>query len=313
MNWGRFEEELSHEFDLDILQLDHYTILYVVVHRTEVRSFGTMTDELEDLGRWLKENGVRHIALESTGVYWKPVFNVLEDEYFDISLANARNVKNVPGRKTDVKDSVWICRLLKSGLIEKSFIPPEEIRYLRDLTRYRKSLKQNLVSAKNRLLKLLESANIKLASVFSDVYGKTAWNIVLALTKENIDLDEITSSIPGNVKSSREDIKRALKGTLKDHHRKLLSLMIDQINDLEKAIEDVEGLIKSSLDSYAQEVDLLTTIPGVSDAVAATIIAEIGIDMNQFPTEKHIASWAGVSPGNNESAGKKKFSDQPRQ
>lgn len=274
--------------------------------RKEVKTFGTMTDDLNDLKAWLKANQIRHIVLESTGVYWKPIFNILEDETFDISLANARNVKNVPGRKTDVKDSIWLCRLLKSGLIEKSFIPPESIRHLRDLTRYRKSEKQALVSEKNRLIKVLESANIKISSVFTDVYGKTAWNMILALADGVTNLDELVAHVPGQVKATKKDIKKALKGTLKQHHLNLLKLMINQIIELEKVIDNIEELIKEALIPYSQEVDLLKTIPGVSDTVASVIVAEIGIDMDQFPSASHLASWAGVAPGNNESAGKKK-------
>lgn len=274
--------------------------------RKEIKTFGTMTDDLEELKQWLKSNEVRHIVLESTGVYWKPVFNILEDDYFDILLANARNVKNVPGRKTDINDSVWLCRLLKSGLIENSFIPPVEIRNLRDITRYRKSLVQMLTSQKNRLIKILESANIKLASVFTDVYGKTSRKLIVALANGTTDLNELITYIPSRVKATKKQIKRALKGTLNEVQRQLLSNMIDLVTDLEKQIANIETLIQEALIPFSQEVELLKTIPGVSNGVASTIIAEMGIDMDVFPTSNHLASWAGLCPGNNESAGKKK-------
>jgi transposase len=182
----------------------------------ETKTFGTMTHDLNQLSKWLKEYHIKHVALESTGVYWKPIFNILEED-FEIILANARRIKNVPGRKTDVKDSEWICKLLKNGLIEKSFIPPESIRYLRDLTRYRRSLSQDLGAAKNRLLKFFESVNIKVSSVFTDVYGKTAWGIIQAIVRGETSVEKLTEHIPAQVKKSKEEIRKALTGTLKDY------------------------------------------------------------------------------------------------
>lgn len=271
----------------------------------EVRTFGTMTDDIRDLGEWLKSHEIKDAAMESTGIYWKPIFNILDEE-FNLTLANARNIKNVPGRKTDIKDSEWICKLLKNGLIEKSFIPPESIRFLRDLTRYRRSLVQDFASIKNRLIKVLESANIKLSSVFTDVYGKTAWNIIKLIANGQDSVDILTADIPSNVKASKKQIRKALTGTLQEHHLDLLKLMIQQIEDLERLIAALEEKIRENLKSYEVEVNLLKTIPGVNDTAAAVIIAEIGTDMTQFPSEKHITSWAGMAPGNNESAGKKK-------
>jgi len=271
----------------------------------EIRTFGTMTDDIRELGKWLEHHGIKDVAMESTGVYWKPIFNVLDGD-FNLTLANARNIKNVPGRKTDVKDSEWICKLFKNGLIEKSFIPPESIRFLRDLTRYRRSLLNQLTSAKNRLIKTLESANIKLSSVFSNVRGKTAWNIIKMMAAGQDCVDILSANIPKNVKATRKDIRKALTGTLQQHHLNLLNLMIREIENLEALILDVENEITTHLNQYEREVNLLKTIPGIGDASVATIIAEIGINMNQFPTAKHLTSWAGVAPGNNESAGKQK-------
>lgn len=273
----------------------------------EIRTFGTMSDDIASLGIWLKQHAIEEVAMESTGIYWKPIFNILEAD-FELTLANARAIKNVPGKKTDVKDSEWICKLFKCGLIEKSFIPPEKIRYLRDLTRYRRSLLQDLTSAKNRLIKTLESANIKLASVFSSCYGKTAWNIIKLIVAGEDSVDILTAKIPKNVKSSKKQIRKALTGTLQQHHLQLLQLMVQEIEHLDHLINCVEAKIQESLEEYAQNVELLKTIPGVSDNSVATIIAEIGVNMEQFPKAKNLTSWAGMAPGNNESAGIKKSS-----
>lgn len=271
----------------------------------EIRSFGTMTEDIKEMGEWLKSHNIEDAAMESTGIYWLPIFNVL-DEDFNLVLANARNIKNVPGRKTDVKDSEWICGLFKNGLIEKSFIPPEDIRFLRNLTRYRQSAVEDLTSAKNRLIKILESANIKLASVFSSVYGKTAWNIIKMIAAGQDSVDILTADIPKNVKASKKQIRKALTGTIQEHHLDLLNTIIRHIESLEVIISDLENQVQEAIKPYQEQVNLLKTIPGIGDIAVATIIAEVGVDMNQFPTAKHLTSWAGIAPGNNESAGKKK-------
>jgi len=272
----------------------------------ETRTFSTMTDGLRESAQWLKEHSITVAAIESTGIYWKPVFNVFEQEGVELTLANARHVKNVPGRKTDVKDSAWLCRLFKCGLIEKSFIPPAANRQLRDLTRYRTTLVQSLTSEKNRLIKMLESVNIKLASVFSDVFGKTAWEIIQAIVTGEENVDTLTANIHGRVKASKEDIKRALTGTIKEADRVLLKIMILVIADLEKHVEAVDGQIQANMKQFSKEAELLKTIPGVGDKAASVIIAEVGTHMDQFATSQHVTSWAGMAPGSNESAGKKK-------
>jgi transposase len=272
----------------------------------ETKTFGTMTEDLHLLADWLKSHGIKDVAMESTGVFWKPIFSVL-GEGFNLILANARHIKNVPGRKTDVKDSEWICKLLKCGLIAKSFIPPEGIMRLRDQTRYRQKLIRSLTSAKNQLIKTLESANIKLCSVFSDVYGKTSWNIIKMLASGQDCIDILSAmKIHGHIKASKKEIRKALTGTLRDHHVELLNVMIQEIEYLESLIHTVEQQIGNTLKSYEAEVSRLKTIPGIASAGVATLVAEIGVDMNQFHSEKHLASWAGLAPGNNESAGKKK-------
>lgn len=272
----------------------------------ETKTFGTMTEDLHLLAEWLTSHDIKDVAMESTGVFWKPIFNVLGEE-FNLILANARHIRNVPGRKTDVKDSEWICKLLKCGLIAKSFIPPEGIMHLRDQTRYKQKLTGRLASAKNQLIKTLESANIKLASVFSDVYGKTAWNIIKLLAAGQDCVDILSAiKIHGHIKASKKEIRKALTGSLKEHHLKLLNVMIQEIEYLELLINTIEQHISTTLKSYEAEVKLLKTIPGIANAGVATLIGEIGVDMKQFHSEKHLTSWAGLAPGNNESAGKKK-------
>lgn len=275
--------------------------------KKEIRKFGTMTEDIRALADWLKQLEIKDVVVESTGVYWKPIFNIFEED-FDVTLANAAHVKNIPGRKTDVKDSEWLCSLLKHGLVKKSFIPPIDIRHLRELTRYRKSLIQQRSAEKNRVIKLLESANIKLASVLSDVYGFVGWQIIQALAKGIRDPKKLVAQVPKrpNVKASKKEFLKALEGTLTDRQVKLLALIVQSIIEQEKHIANVEQQMFDVLKHYEAEVDLLKSIPGVGEVVAATIIAEIGTNMDQFPSELHIASWAGLSPRNNESAGIKK-------
>jgi len=280
--------------------------------KKEIKTFGTMTDNIEDLRLWLRKNKIKKVAIESTGIYWKPIFNILEDDC-EIILANAKHIKNVPGRKTDVKDSEWLCKLLKNGLIEKSFIPPEDIRHLRELTRYRKSLLSGLTAAKNRIVKTLESANVKLASVLSNIHGATGWKIIKELAIGEQSIKKLTKNLHPQIKASKEDFEKALKNTLKPHDRELLKVKIRHIESLQLLISEVEEQIKTHLQKYTSEINLLKTIPGMGDTIAAITLAEIGADMDQFPSDMHIASWAGLAPGNNESAGKKKVLGSPRE
>lgn len=273
----------------------------------ETKTFGTTTDDLRDLLSWLNEHKIKDIGMESTGIYWLPVFNILE-EGIDIrlTLANARNAKNVPGRKTDVKDSEWICKILKAGLLEKSFIPPETIRHLRSLCRYRTALVRERASAKNRIIKVLEASNVKISSVFSDIFCKAGWRIVELIVQGESDLDVLTAHIPKQVKASKAKIKKAIKNLLQEHHIDMLKIMMNHVSSLERLIADVENEIREKMLPFNKEVELLKTIPGISDTTAQVIISELGTDMRQFPTENHAASWSGLAPGNNESAGKKK-------
>lgn len=269
------------------------------------KTFQTFTSSLTDLHDWLKTEGVTHVAMESTGVYWKPVYSVLE-EGLEIILVNARHIKNVPGHKTDKKDSAWIAKLLLSGLLKASFIPPIEIRDLRELFRYRRKLKGQHSSEANRIQKVLEEANIKLGSVLSDVLGVSGSKIINDLIEGKTDVEELIKHCHGKIKASRADIKESLKGKITEHHRFMLGLIRESMESIDKLIAKVDQQIDEKSEFCKQQIEDLSTIPGVSKLTAQGIICEIGIDMGVFPNEHHLASWAGVSPGNNESAGKKK-------
>ncbi|WP_246940912.1 IS110 family transposase [Bacillus pinisoli] len=274
----------------------------------EIETFPTLTKDLFRLLKWLEEKQVTHIAMESTGIYWKPVYNILED-FFDITLANAQRIKNVPGRKTDVSDAEWIAKLLRHGLIEKSFVPPEDFRNLRDLTRLRKKWIGHMTSEKNRIQKVLEASNIKLGTVISDVFGVSGRKLLEKLMTEGyIDSEEVEQRIHGKMAHKRQLITDSLFGTLNDHQIFLIKQSWMHIVNLEELIAEIEKRIDDVLVKYQKEVNLLITMPGIKKDTAAVILAEIGVDMIQFPTSKHLASWAGLSPGNHESAGKRKSS-----
>lgn len=274
---------------------------------SETRTFRTFTDDLESLRNWLKERGIRHVAMESTGIYWRPIYNILEFD-FEILLVNARHIKNVPGKKTDKKDSEWICKLLLSGLLRGSFIPPRPIRELRDLSRYRRKITQQISSEKNRLQKVLEDGNIKLSSVVSNMSGKSATMIVEALIEGEDDPEKLFSLCHGRLKSKEREILAAVKGQLTEHHKFMLKAIKKSILEKESIIEELSQEIEKRLskEDLSSDVELLQSIPGVGKEGAESMIAEIGNDMERFPTQKHLASWAGLAPGNNESAGKKK-------
>jgi len=273
--------------------------------RKEVRTFSTFTADLVKLGEWLQAAGVTHVGMESTGVYWKPVHTVLEGE-FELIVGNAQHIKNVPGRKTDVKDSEWIAELVRHGLIAKSFVPPPPIRQLRDLVRYRRKLVESQTAEKNRLLKLLESANIKLASVVSDVFGVSGMEMLDEILAGESTPEQMAQLARGRMRPKRGALTRALEGRVDAHHRLLLGMQLRRLRQVGTDLAELDRCIDAQLTPYRQPHTLLMQIPGVDAVVAAVMIAELGVDMSVFHSVRHLAAWAGVCPGNHESAGKRK-------
>jgi transposase len=270
------------------------------------RTFSTMTRDLLKLKDWLTENDVEAVAMESTGVYWKPIFNVLEND-FQVILANPQYLKKVPGKKSDVKDCEWIASLLRCGLIPASFIPQRPIRELRELNRTRRKLVGMMSSEKNRIQKVLEDANIKLASVVSKIDGVSSMTMIQALLdKDRLSKEEITDMARGKLKSKVDQLVEALNGKVTDHHRFLLKLHLNNIAFLADQVQEIDEQIQKLMIPFQKEESLIQTIPGISKISAKAIISEIGVDMSQFPSEANLASWAGMCPGNNESAGVKK-------
>lgn len=269
------------------------------------RTFGTLTDELLTLGDWLADAGCTHVAMESTGVYWKPIYNLLADR-FQLILANAHHIKALPGRKTDVKDCEWIADLLRHGLVPASFVPDQDQRELRELTRYRTSLVQERAAEVNRLQKTLEGANIKLSSVASDVLGASGRAMLAALVSGETDAATLAGLARGALQHKTADLQRALTGRVGAHQRFLLGEQLRHIDALAASIERVSTEIAERLRPFAQALEHLDTIPGVGRRTAEVLVAEIGLDMDRFPTAAHLASWAGMCPGNNESAGKRR-------
>jgi transposase len=274
--------------------------------RREVRTFGTTTPELLALSDWLQEVGVTHVAMESTGVYWKPVFNVLES-VCEVLLVNAQHVKRVTGRKTDVKDCEWLAELLELGLLRPSFIPPAPIREVQDITRYRKQLVRQRTAEVNRVQKLLESANIKLGQVATNVVGASGRAMLAALLAGERDPQRLADLAMGTLRRKTEGLQAALTGRFTEHHAFLLRQVLEHIDQLDRHIGECDAQVAEYLRPFLQEkVERLQTIPGVGPRTAEVIVAEIGVDMSRFPTAAHLASWAGMCPGNHESAGKRK-------
>jgi transposase len=271
----------------------------------QVRSFTTMTGDLLALSDWMATEGVTHVAMESTGVYWKPVFHILEDR-FTTWLVNAQHIKQVPGRKTDVKDCEWIAQLLQHGLLRPSFVPPPPIRELRDLTRQRSQLVGDKTAVANRVQKVLEDANIKLAAVATDVLGVSGRAMIHALIAGHDDPRSLAGLARRKLRKKIPELCLALHGRVTEHHRFQLQLLMDQLATLEQLIERLDERIARWTAPFAEAIERLITIPGVELRTAQNLIAEIGSDMDQFPTSGHLASWAGVCPGNHESAGRSK-------
>lgn len=301
----QFEQVVERGCGMDV----HKDVIVATIRgkgiKTVTKSYASFTSSLKELKKWLKKQGITHIAIESTGVYWKPVFNILGDD-FQILLVNARHVKNVPGHKTDKKDSRWLAKLLLSGLLRGSYIPCRAIRELRDLTRYKTKLTNQVSAEKNRFLKILEDANIKLSSVLSNVFGATGMKMIEEILKGNYKPEHLLYHVHGRVKADKKDIKEALTGNVTDHHRFMLQTIWENIEKIESTITKLEEQLAIKTEPYKEILELLETIPGVGHEGAIGIIAEIGVDMNAFASQKHLASWAGISPGSNESAGKNK-------
>ncbi len=269
----------------------------------EVRTFGTSTRELHEMADWLAGLGCTHVAMESTGVYWKPVWHVLEGR-FELLLANAMHIRNIPGRKSDVKDAVWISDLLAHGLLRGSFVPPEKIQELRDLTRTRKQLVREITRHTQRIQKTLEDANVKLTEAISNILGTSGRAILHALIAGESDPGTLVDLTEGRLKAPREKLIDALRGRVTEHHRFMLKMHLEQVEHLERAVRELE--VRADQGSFRAATELLTTIPGVSEVTARVIVAEIGDDMSRFPTAGNLISWAGLCPRLDESAGKRR-------
>ena len=270
-----------------------------------IRAFGTMTDDLVALGDWLAAVEVTHVAMESTGVFWQPVWNLLE-ERFVLMLVNPHHIKQVPGRKTDVADSEWIADLLRHGLLKASFVPNRDQRELRELTRYRTSLMQERAAEVNRLQKTLEGANIKLAAVATDILGKSGRQILEALVAGTSQVDELAQLAKGRMRAKIPELQRALAGSFRPHQQFMVARHLAYIDAIDEIVEQVSGEIAERLRPAEADVELLDAITGIGRPTAEVWLAEVGTDLERFPTHRHLASWAGLCPGNNESAGKRK-------
>ncbi|HTV82392.1 MAG TPA: IS110 family transposase [Acidobacteriaceae bacterium] len=273
--------------------------------RKQVKAFGSFTGDLLGLADWLREQGVTHVAMEATGVYWRPVWAVLEGQ-FEQLLVNPQHIKAVPGRKTDAKDCEWIADLLQHGLLKGSFVPPTPIQDLRDLTRYRVELRQSQSRVANRIQKLLEQANLKLSSVASNALGVSGRQMLEAIVTGEDKPEQLAQLARGKLKNKIPQLVQALEGRVRDHHRFLLAEFLEEWDWFQRRIERLEAEIDKQIGPFEQALALWQTMPGIDHVTACSLVAEIGVNMNQFPTAQHLASWAAICPGNHESAGKRK-------
>ncbi len=274
--------------------------------KREVKTFKTTTSELMALSAWLAAEGCTHIVMEATGIYWRPVWHILSDGDFELILANAAHVKNVPGRKTDVNDATWLADLMAHGLVRASFVPDEQTQEMRDLLRTRKQLVRERSSHIQRLQKTLEDANIKLDSVISDVMGLSGRAMVEALIAGENDPAALAGLAHRRIKAPRDSLRESLRGRVTKHHRFMLDLHLRQIDALDAAIARIDQEVDANVEPFRQAVEILSSIPGISTLSAQAILAEIGLDMGRFPTDGHLKSWAGLCPRNDESAGKRR-------
>lgn len=274
--------------------------------KAELRKFDTLTSSIKELGNWLLENKCEMVAMESTGAYWKPIYNILELLDIDVMVVNAHHMKNVPGRKTDAKDAEWIADLLQHGLLKASYIPNKEQREIRDVVRYRKSLIEERAREINRLEKTLEGANIKLSSYVSDLNGVSSRNLLNEAIEGEVTPDNIGDLIHSSMQEKIPVLLKAMDGVLTPIQKKLVRAILDHIDDMTRRIKDLDDIIDSEMKDYEDAIKKIDELPGIGKRSAEVIIAEIGIDMSRFPTAAHISSWSGLCPGNNESAGKRK-------
>ena len=272
----------------------------------EIRTFGTMTESLLELADWLVANNCTAVAMESTGVYWKPIYNILEATGMEVLVVNAQHIKNVPGRKTDVKDSEWIANLLRHGLLRGSYIPDRDQRELRELVRYRTKMIQERSREVNRIQKVLEGANIKLGDVASDVMGKSGQEILKAIVSGNSSPQAMAQLAKGKLKSKTELLEKALTGLIGPHQKMILGTQLQHIDFLNEQIQKLSQEIEGRMRPFEKAIEALDGIPGISRTNAEQILCETGIDMSRFPTDKHFASWAALCPGNHETGGKRK-------
>lgn len=288
---------------------DSITACIITSKRKEIQTFSTTTFYLLELIDWIKEHKCTHVAMESTGVYWKPIVNLLEAEGIEFLVVNAQHIKAVPGRKTDVKDAEWIAKLLRHGLLKASFIPNREQRELRELVRYRRSIIEERARQLNRIQKVLEGANIKLGSVVSNIVGVSSLEMLRSIANGNDDLDVLVNYARGVMKRKKEQLRLALQGYIQEHQRFMIKTIIDHYDYLTNTIEMLDKEIAQKMSAYQDDIDRLDSIPGIATRMAEQMLAELGTNIkDQFPSAAHMCSWAGLVPGNNESAGKRKSS-----
>lgn len=280
--------------------------------KKKTREYLTFRKDLKELAKLVYEEEVELCVMESTGIYWKCVYEEIEDKGVPAYVVNARHVKNVPGRKTDIGDSEWLAELARCGLLKPSFIPPKDFREIRMLTRYRKKVTSMQAAEKNRLHKILESGGIKLGAVVSDIDGVSAREMIAAIINNSHTEEEIVKMARGRLKAKEADLLKSLYGRLSDRHRFLLNRMQKHIQWLDDQIEEIDSQVEGAMTPYKKEWELLQTIPGVDKTSAAMLLSEIGVDMSPFGNKDRLSSWAGMCPGNNESANKKKWSHQAR-
>lgn len=302
-----FDEVVERGCGLDVHKKEIVATVSGTGIESETRTFQSTTRSLTELKEWLLALGVTHVAMESTGVYWKPVMNILEPGGFSIMVVNARHIKYVPGHKTDKKDSAWICKLLRAGLLKGSFVPGRNQRDLRDLTRYRRKLVQQQAAEHNRMIRIFEDANLKLSSVFSNIRGKMCTRVIDAVIAGETDPQKLAALCTHRrLKATREEIALAVEGCFTEHHKFMIRAIRTSIANIEAEIEHLDQEIERRMKPFEAQITQLCEIPGMDVTSANELLAEIGVDMEVFPTAEHLTSWAGLAPGNNESAGKKK-------